>query len=50
MSETAVATGRITGRNSGGEVVSAFTYLHVYAKRNGRWQMVTGQSTNIPQQ
>jgi ketosteroid isomerase-like protein len=50
LNETAVATGRITGKTSGGEVVSAFTYLHVYAKRNGRWQMVTGQSTNIPQQ
>lgn len=46
---TATAAGRITGKTQTGEVVSAFTYLHVYEKRNGRWQMVTGQSTNVPQ-
>ncbi|HYE72519.1 MAG TPA: nuclear transport factor 2 family protein [Blastocatellia bacterium] len=46
--ETGIVTGRVTGKMQAGEVVSAFSYLHVYVKREGRWQMVAGQSTNTP--
>lgn len=46
--EAAVVTGRVTGKTQAGEVVSAFSFLHVYVKREGRWQMVAGQSTNTP--
>ncbi len=46
--EAAVVTGHVAGKTQAGEIVSAFSFLHVYVKRDGRWQMVVGQSTNTP--
>lgn len=48
--ETALASGRITGKTQAGETVSAFSYLHVYVRRAGHWQLVAGQSTDLPKQ
>ena len=46
LGEVALVSGLVTGR-AGGEVVSAFRYLHVYVQREGRWQLTAGQSTNV---
>ena len=46
IGEVALVSGLVTGR-AGGEVVSSFRYLHVYVKREGRWQLSAGQSTNV---
>ena len=43
--DTAVVTGRLTGRTADGELLSQSVYIHVYVKRDGRWQMVAGQGT-----
>jgi ketosteroid isomerase-like protein len=48
IGNVALVSGLVTGR-AGGEVVSAFRYLHVYVQREGRWQLSTGQSTNVSQ-
>jgi ketosteroid isomerase-like protein len=48
IGQVALVSGLVTGR-AGGEVVSAFRYLHVYIQREGRWQLSTGQSTNVSQ-
>lgn len=42
----ALVSGLVTGR-AGDEVVTEFRYLHVYEKREGRWQLTTGQSTPV---
>lgn len=46
--ETAVFTGRLTGRAQDGTVVSVGRFTHVFVKRAGRWQCVAGQSTPLP--
>ena len=46
IGDVALVSGLVTGR-AGDEVVTAFRYLHVYAKREGRWQLSTGQSTPV---
>ena len=45
--DTAIVTGRHTGKTADGEVVSRSRFIHVYMKRSGRWQMVAGQGTSI---
>jgi ketosteroid isomerase-like protein len=47
--DTAVVSGRVTGRGNldGREISNAFWFLHVYAHRAGRWELVAGESTNI---
>lgn len=51
--DTALVTGRLTGRMAGGgplegrDSVSAFWYTHVYVQQKGRWVLVAGQSTNV---
>src|SRR5262245_10885079 len=46
VGQVALVSGLVTGRaGTGGDVVSAFRYLHVYIQREGRWQLSTGQST-----
>lgn len=41
--ETAVVTGLIHLNPA-----NAFRYTHIYARKDGRWRMIAGQSTNIP--
>jgi ketosteroid isomerase-like protein len=48
IGQVALVSGLVTGR-AGGEMVSAFRYLHVYVQREGRWQLSAGQSTNVSQ-
>ena len=48
--QTAIFTGRLTGRAPGGEVVSASRFTHFFVKRRGRWQCVAGQSTALAKQ
>jgi ketosteroid isomerase-like protein len=45
--KTALFIGRLTGRSSDGEVVSASRFTHVFVRRNGRWECVAGQSTAL---
>jgi hypothetical protein len=45
--DTAIVTGRHTGKTAEGEIVSQSRFIHVYIKRDGRWQMVAGQGTFI---
>ena len=42
----ALVSGLVTGK-AGDEVVTEFRYLHVYEKREGRWQLTAGQSTPV---
>lgn len=46
IGDVALVSGLVTGR-AGDKVVTAFRYLHVYVQREGRWQLSTGQSTNV---
>jgi len=48
--ETALFTGRLVGKTSDGEVVTASRFSHLFVKRHGKWQCVAGQSTAIPRQ
>lgn len=41
-----LVSGLVTGK-AGDEVVAEFRYLHVYEKREGRWQLTAGQSTPV---
>jgi hypothetical protein len=46
--DTAVLTGRLTTiRRETGEVLVASRFIHVYALRDGRWQIVAAQGTAI---
>lgn len=45
--QTAVFTGRLTGKASSGETISASRFTHIFVKRSGRWQCIAGQSTPI---
>jgi ketosteroid isomerase-like protein len=49
IGNTALFTGRLTGRSASGSVVSAGRFTHVFEKRDGAWVCVHGQSTPIPQ-
>jgi len=44
---TALFTGRLTGTDSSGQVVSDARFTHVFVRRAGRWWCVAGQSTPI---
>lgn len=49
--ETAVVTGliRLSALSQEGRVAgNSFRYTHIYARKDGRWQMIAGQSTNVP--
>lgn len=46
IGDVGLVSGLVTGR-AGDEVVTAFRYLHVYVKQDGRWQLSTGQSTPV---
>ena len=46
--DTAVMMGRLTGRDAQGAITSQSLYMHVYARRQGRWQLVAGQGTVVP--
>lgn len=50
--DTAIVTGRSTLKASykGRSSTSLFRYTRVYAKRKGKWQVVSQQLTRIPQQ
>lgn len=43
--ETAIFTGRLTGKTAEGEIILASRFTHVFVKRGKRWQCVAGQST-----
>ncbi len=46
--DTAVVTGKLIGKKTEtGEVVHESKYMHVYVKRDGRWQIVAGQGTMV---
>lgn len=49
--DTALVIGRWTARgmNNGARFDYAARFMSVYVKRDGRWQMVAEQSTEIPQ-
>jgi ketosteroid isomerase-like protein len=44
----ATAVGTARGRYQGRETSGRFRYLRVWVKRQGRWQAVAAQSTNLP--
>ena len=44
----ALFTGRLTGTDASGAVVSDARFTHLFVERGGRWQCVAGQSTPIP--
>ncbi|MFP5288258.1 MAG: nuclear transport factor 2 family protein [Thermoanaerobaculia bacterium] len=46
IGKVALVSGLVKGR-AGDEVVTEFRYLHVYEKREGRWQLTAGQSTPV---
>lgn len=46
IGDVALVSGLVTGK-AGGEVVTEFRYLHIYEKREGRWQLTAGQSTPV---
>jgi ketosteroid isomerase-like protein len=43
------ALGKARGRIQGQEVSAQFTYLRVWARRNGKWQAVAAQATMAPE-
>lgn len=45
--DTGIVTGQLTGKTVDGEIISQPRFIHVYMKRDGRWQMVAGQGTLI---
>ena len=50
LGDAVVLTGvaRIEGRANGNPIAFVVRFTDVYAKRDGRWQMVTWQSTKLP--
>jgi ketosteroid isomerase-like protein len=44
---TAVITGRLTGRTAAGELISQSKFVHVYSKQNGQWRIIAGQGTPV---
>ncbi|HEV8577668.1 MAG TPA: DUF4440 domain-containing protein [Thermoanaerobaculia bacterium] len=49
LGDTAVTHGKLTGRNPKGEIAFLAKFTHVYVRRDGRWQLVEGASTPLPQ-
>ena len=45
---TALFTGRLTGKDASGSVVSDARFTHLFVERAGRWQCIAGQSTPFP--
>jgi ketosteroid isomerase-like protein len=45
----ATAVGTARGRHRGQEASGRFRYLRAWVRRQGRWQAVAAQSTNLPQ-
>jgi ketosteroid isomerase-like protein len=45
---TAVWTARLTTNGRGGEIVAQSRFVHVYVRRDGRWQILVGQGTALP--
>lgn len=48
--KNAVVTGLLTGKTASGETISSSRFMHVYSKRNKRWQFVAGQATLVSRQ
>ena len=46
--KTAVLTGRLTSKDFNHKVLGVSRYSHVLSYRDGRWQIVYGQGTVIP--
>ena|ERR1044071_3999757 len=46
--DAAVMTGRLTTRQSDGTTLGATRFTHFFVKQEGRWRIVAGQSTLIP--
>ncbi|HEY7369665.1 MAG TPA: DUF4440 domain-containing protein [Thermoanaerobaculia bacterium] len=46
--DAVVAEGRLVGRAGEGKISQDFRYLHVWAKKDGAWKIVAGQSTPSP--
>ncbi|HEX6707212.1 MAG TPA: nuclear transport factor 2 family protein [Albitalea sp.] len=47
--DTAVLTGRLTTKKRSGEMVGQSRFLHACVLRDGRWQILFGQGTRVPQ-
>lgn len=45
----ATVTGRLRSLAATGEVTAESRYLHVYVRRETRWQLVAAQATGVPQ-
>ena len=48
--DTAILTGRLTGRDASGVIVGQSRYIHVYVRRAGHWVLIAGEGTNIPKE
>jgi ketosteroid isomerase-like protein len=46
--DTAVITGRLTGRDGQNAITSQSLYMHVYMRREGKWKLIAGQGTVVP--
>jgi len=46
--DTAVQTGRLTGRDKAGKILSQSLYMHVWVRKDDRWRLVAGEGTDIP--
>jgi acetyl esterase/lipase len=44
---TAIITGRLTGRTAAGEIISRSKFIHVYLRRGGQWRIIAGQGTPV---
>jgi ketosteroid isomerase-like protein len=44
---TAVVTGRLTGKSAAGELISQSKFIHVYTRQNGQWRIIAGQGTPV---
>ncbi|HEX6904811.1 MAG TPA: nuclear transport factor 2 family protein [Thermoanaerobaculia bacterium] len=50
LGTAAVTHGRFTGRNAKGDLVMHSRFTHVWAWRDGRWQVVEGVNTPMPRE
>jgi ketosteroid isomerase-like protein len=48
LGDVAVVTGRLIGRDKNNRIVFQSRYMHVYARRDGSWQIVAGEGTALP--
>lgn len=44
---TAVITGRLTGKTAAGALLSRSKFIHVYTRQNGQWRIIAGQGTPV---